>query len=198
MSRAELRRVVVVGTSCVGKTTFARRRARILATSHVELDALYWGPNWTAAAPGTFRARVAEAIAADRWVADGNYSISRDILWARATTIIWLDYAFGRVAWRALSRTVGRALRGEELYSGNRESLRTAFLSRESIVWWAVSTFWPRRRRYAARFAAPPFAHLTMLRFRRPIEAEAFLRAVEAGRTEAPEEGACSGGSQRL
>jgi len=42
-----LTRVVVVGTSCSGKTTLARRLARILATDHVELDSLYWGPEWT-------------------------------------------------------------------------------------------------------------------------------------------------------
>ncbi|MPZ15785.1 MAG: hypothetical protein GEU73_15410 [Chloroflexi bacterium] len=42
-----LTRVVVVGTSCAGKTTLARRLARILASEHVELDSLYWGPEWT-------------------------------------------------------------------------------------------------------------------------------------------------------
>jgi adenylate kinase family enzyme len=178
-------RVVVVGTSCVGKTTFARRLARALAVPHVELDALYWGPRWTASPPEVFRTRVAEAVEQGGWVVDGNYSVNRDLIWARATTVIWLDLSFPRVAWRALARTVRRAVRGEELYAGNRESLRTAFLSRESIIWWAVSTFRARRRRYRAVFAAPPFPGLTMIRLRRPREAEAFLRSIEASSIEA-------------
>jgi adenylate kinase family enzyme len=173
-------RVVVVGTSCSGKTTFARRLARALAVPHVELDALYWGPRWTASPPEVFRRRVAEAVGQREWVVDGNYSVGRDLVWARATTVIWLDLSFPRVAWRALARTVRRAVRGEELYAGNRESLRTAFLSRESIIWWAVSTFHGRRRRYAVLFAAPPFPQLTLIRLRRPGEAEAFLRRIEA------------------
>jgi len=47
MIGVNLTRVVVVGTSCSGKTTLARRLARILATEHVELDSLYWGPEQT-------------------------------------------------------------------------------------------------------------------------------------------------------
>jgi tRNA uridine 5-carbamoylmethylation protein Kti12 len=38
-------RIVVVGTSCSGKTTFSRRLAQSLGREHVELDALHWGPN---------------------------------------------------------------------------------------------------------------------------------------------------------
>jgi adenylate kinase family enzyme len=40
-----LTRVVVVGSSCSGKTTFARSLAEIVGSPHVELDALHWGPN---------------------------------------------------------------------------------------------------------------------------------------------------------
>ena len=43
-SQADLTRVVVVGTTCSGKTTYAGRLARALGAQHVELDALYWLP----------------------------------------------------------------------------------------------------------------------------------------------------------
>jgi adenylate kinase family enzyme len=39
-------RILVVGSSCSGKTTFARALAGILGRPHIELDALHWGPNW--------------------------------------------------------------------------------------------------------------------------------------------------------
>jgi len=41
-----LRRVVVIGCSGSGKSTLARELASTLHTSHVELDALHWGPGW--------------------------------------------------------------------------------------------------------------------------------------------------------
>jgi shikimate kinase len=48
--------------------------------------------------------------------------------------LYWLDYSLSRVVSQVLTRTLGRALWREELFGGNRESLRSAFLSRESIL----------------------------------------------------------------
>lgn len=117
-------RVAVVGTSCSGKTTFARRLSRALDVPHVELDALYWGPGWSPAPPEDFRASVRDAISAPAWVADGNYSAVRDLVWSRATAVVWLDLPLRVVFPRALGRTLRRAITREELFGGNRESLR--------------------------------------------------------------------------
>jgi len=43
---SEMASVVVNGTSCVSKTTFAQALAQIMNFRHVELDALRWQPNW--------------------------------------------------------------------------------------------------------------------------------------------------------
>ena len=43
---SEFQRVAVVGTSCVGKTTFARKLSTCLGVWHIELDALFWQPEW--------------------------------------------------------------------------------------------------------------------------------------------------------
>jgi adenylate kinase family enzyme len=122
----DLRRVAVVGTSCAGKTTFAAVLAAQLQAPHIELDALHWRPGWVRARPEAFRQAVAAATSADRWVSDGNYSVVRDLVWGRATALVWLDYSFPTVLRRALHRTARRALLREELYSGNRESFRKA------------------------------------------------------------------------
>ena len=45
-SPMDLRRVAVVGTSCAGKTTFAKALAAQLQAPHIELDALHHGPGW--------------------------------------------------------------------------------------------------------------------------------------------------------
>lgn len=53
-----MRRVSVVGNSGSGKTTFAGQLATRLGIPHVELDAIYWGPNWSHLDNETLQARV--------------------------------------------------------------------------------------------------------------------------------------------
>ena len=175
-----MRRIVVVGATSSGKTALARRLAARLACPHVELDALYWTTNWTAAPIKEFRARIARALDADVWVADGNYSKVRDIVWARADTIVWLDYSLLVILWRLVRRTVRRILTGEELWASNRESVRL-LLSRDSIFLWALRTFRRLRRDYSAIPRAPAWTHLTVVRLRSPLACTVWLERLSAG-----------------
>ncbi len=164
-------RIVVVGSSCAGKTTFARALAAQLGYPYVELDHLYWSPGWTPKGGQEFRALVASAAAADQWVADGNYTLVRDLLWPRATTIIWLNYGFGTVLWRALRRTFRRAFSREELWHGNRESFRRSLLSRDSILLWVITSFHRKQRQIGELRSGVKFPHLSWIEFRRPGDA---------------------------
>lgn len=157
------RRTAVVGTSGSGKTTLACRLAQRLGIAHVELDSLHWGPDWTPAPRELFRERVAMALSGEAWTTDGNYGTVRDIVWMRADTVVWLDYALpvvmGRVTWRTIRRT---ALR-EELWNGNRERFRESFLGRDSIIWWALSSYRRRKKQYPVLFDQPEYGHLRVV-----------------------------------
>ena len=170
-------RLVVIGVSGSGKTTFAGQIARKLSLPHIELDALYWEPDWQASSRPVFRGRVQAATAAEAWVVDGNYSHSRDIVWSRASHLVWLDYSLPRVMWRVVSRTVRRIVSQQELWSGNRESLRGS-LGRDSIVWYALTNYHRRRREYPALLAGAEFEHLTVYRFSRPQQASRWLQSL--------------------
>jgi hypothetical protein len=76
---------------------------------------------------------------------------------------------------RALSRTLRRAITREELFSGNRESIRMAFFSRESILWWVVTSHRRRREQYGTLFAGSAFPDLERVVLTRPAEANRFL-----------------------
>jgi len=170
----DLARVVVVGSSGCGKTTLARRLAARLDAPYTELDALFWLPGWVGRPDDELRASVAEVAAGDRWVIDGNYERIRDLVWPRATAIVWLDYSFARVFSRVFRRTVRRAFTRETLFGGNRESWRMSFLSRESILLWMITHYHSRRREYTDLASSYPFRI-----FRRPRDTERWLDGVQ-------------------
>ncbi len=177
-----MQRVAIVGTTGSGKTTYARSLAARLGVSHLELDALLWGPRWTPAAPEVFRAHVDAATAAPAWVSDGNYtSLVRDLVWARADTLVWLDFSLPLVVWRLLRRIVQRIRTGEELWpgTGNRETVRNAFFQRDPLLLYAIRTHRRRRRLFVEALGRPASAHLAVHRFGSPREAERWLASVE-------------------
>lgn len=175
-----MERINVVGTSCSGKTTLARSLAACLRLPCAELDALFWGPDWTPVTDPVFRARVADAVAGERWVVDGGYSPVRDITWSRADTVVWLDYPMPLVLARWASRTVVRVRSREEFWpgTGNRESVGNA-LRRDGLLWWILRTHRRRRRTMAAALSARP--DITAVRLRSPADAERFLHIVASG-----------------
>lgn len=171
-------RYVVIGTSCSGKTTLAGQIAQALDIPHVELDALHWEPNWQMTPAPEFRQRVAAATAGPAWALDGNYSKCRDIVWGRASHLVWLDYSFGLVMWRAVGRTSRRVLTRQELWNGNRETWRQA-VSRHGILWWVLTTYGRRRREYPVLISRPEHAHLTVYRFRKPADASGWVHSLK-------------------
>ena len=173
-----LKRIVVIGTSGSGKTTLARNIAERLDTPHVELDAIHWGPDWSTAPREVFRERVAQTLAGDTWTVDGNYSTTRDIVWGRADTVVWLDYSWPVVVGRVTWRTIRRTLKREELWNGNRERFSQAFFSRDSIIWWAISTYQRRRKEYPILFSQPEYAHLHIVQLHSPRNANQWLASI--------------------
>jgi adenylate kinase family enzyme len=170
------RRVVVLGTTGSGKTSFARRLARAIGSVHVEMDALFHERGWTPASDEVFRARVSEATDAPAWVLDGSYrGLIGDIAWPRADVIVWLDYSFPRVMARLFCRSLRRGVRREELWNGNRESLRTQFLTGDSLFLWARKSHWRHRREYPGHFQRLGIES-RVVRLRSPAAAEQWLR----------------------
>ena len=180
VSSSELARVVVVGTSCTGKSTFSRALSNHLGAPHIELDALHWLKDWQPRPAVEFRNLVEAVIAQERWVVDGNYGVVRDIVWPRATAIVWLNLPLPIVIGRALVRCVRRSLTSQEIYSGNVESFRRSFLSRDSILLWIVTSFHQRRRELSSLAASPQYRALKFYQLRSSAEVASFLNGMSA------------------
>ena len=170
-------RVNVKGVSGSGKTTFGRALAGRLRVPYLELDAVHHiGPNWTEATPEELQASTREFIAAapDGWVIDGNYEAKLgDLVVEQADLIVWLDLPL-RVSLRRLwRRTHGRLRNRVELWGGNRESWRAAFLGWNSLFVYTVRSWFRNRRELPRRFSGDP----RLLRLRSAEEARRWLES---------------------
>jgi adenylate kinase family enzyme len=170
-------RIVVVGNSGTGKTLLARRLAQCLQVPCTELDAVFHQPGWTELDIAEFRRRVGVLVAEPRWVIDGNYKQVRDLVWARADTVVWLDLPRTLVLRRVMWRTIRRVFTRRVLWNGNRESVRNALSwnPERSIIRWSWTQHSEYRERYAAAMHDPAHVHLTFHRLRTPAEVMSFL-----------------------
>jgi len=159
-------RVLVIGGSGAGKSTLGRILARRLGVCYVELDALHHGPNWKPATAQELSARVQGAIdGASGWVVDGNYvSKLGTLLVDRAELIVWLDLPLRTKLRRLARRTSLRWLRNEELWNGNRETLKGAFWGSEALFPWAIRSHFRLRRQLPEQLAGRPVVRLRSAR----------------------------------
>lgn len=182
-SLAGCARIVLVGRTGSGKTTLARELAARLGVTHIELDSLLFGPGFATVPVETLRERVGAAVAEPRWVADGNKSAVRDLVWARADTVVWLDYplwvSLPRLAGRAGRRTAG--LRAEAAATDSSRSLPGQLLAGGRGVLTALRSHRGQRRLFPRLLAEPQYQHLALVRLRSPGEAERWLERVAGG-----------------
>lgn len=169
-------KILVVGTSGSGKSSLARRLSRQYNLHDIELDALFWKPNWTETPQVEFREKILNAISTDKgFVIHGNYNKVRDITWGKSEIVIWLDYPRWIVMWRVFKRSVLRLIKNEVLWSGNRETFQKTFLSKDSIILWAWNTYNLRRQQYLQLIKTPEFTHLKVIHITRPRDVERLI-----------------------
>jgi len=164
---------IIASASGSGKTTVGRRLAELLDVPYHELDAIHHQAGWRELEADEFRRRVEPIVAADGWVMDGVYrSKLGDLTLTRADTVVWLDLP--RRVWlpRLVRRTLRRLVLREELWNGNRETLRTALLDHDSLIRFALRSEQPRRHAYPRELARYRVARLRSQR-----QVDAFLRS---------------------
>ena len=176
-------RIVVVGRTGSGKTTLARELAASLGIPHVELDALYFGPQFSTVPLSVLRERTIDAVSGERWVTDGNKKAVRDLVWPRADTVVWLDYPLVVSLWRLGKRAVWRTskVQAEASQAGDRKGIPKQLLAGARGVLRALRSHTGQRREYPRLFAAPENEHLAVARLRSPRATRRWLSRVTAG-----------------
>jgi adenylate kinase family enzyme len=133
------RKILVAGQG--GKSTLARALAAELDLPYIEMDAIYWLPNWVERDRAGIDLEVQKVLDRhpDGWVIDGNYGTKREGRIAeQVETVIYLNISWSLLIWRVFWRSVVRA-RDKKLICGeNVETWRRTFFSRRSHLWFLI------------------------------------------------------------
>lgn len=167
------RRVVIAGTTGVGKSTLARRLADLWHLEYTELDSLFHGPGWTPRPE--FLDDVRRVAAGERWVSEWNYFSAGggQVLGERADLAVWLDLPRRIARARLVRRTLRRSILRQPLWNGNVEPpLWTVLRDPDHILRWEMRTHgtWRERMPRVAAEYGPP-----VVRLRHPREVERWL-----------------------
>src|SRR5579875_3422691 len=88
-----MQRVLVMGCSGSGKSTFALALARKLDLPFVSIDRIYWQPGWREPNLDEFSSKMTLEAEKPAWVMDGNYMTrgAGELRRARADAAFWFD-----------------------------------------------------------------------------------------------------------
>lgn len=165
-------KIAVIGTSCSGKSTLAKSLASKLNIPYIEQDEVFWLPNWEHIPREVFAQKIDEMTNGPQWTICGNYSASQERIWEKVTHVIWLNYPLPVILWRALKRNSNRVIFREKCCNGNTENFRHAFLSKNSIFYWILTTHKQRVLRFNEAKRAGKFEGKVFLEFTRPKQTD--------------------------
>lgn len=129
-----------------------------------------------------------QVAAADGWVVCGDYRQIAPIIFERVDTVVLYDLPRRIVMRRGLRRSLGRTLRREELWNGNKERWRNLMSCdpKVSIISWAWSTHRERHRQVLDMLVNPPredlrFVHVTSTRAEQRLYHGLVVRKADRG-----------------
>ncbi len=97
-------RVIVIGCPGAGKSTFSRKLSDKTGLPLHYLDMIWHRPDRTVIGSDEFDSRLAEIMAADRWILDGNYARTLPVRLKRCDTVFYFDLPVGDCIEGAMSR----------------------------------------------------------------------------------------------
>jgi adenylate kinase family enzyme len=120
-------RVVVLGRGGAGKSALAARLGVLTGLAVIELDNHFWSHDLAPLPKDQWKALQRNLISAERWILDGDLGPydAPEVRLTAADTVIVLDFALWRCAWRAARRSRENFAFWRWLISYRRRSLPT-------------------------------------------------------------------------
>ncbi len=126
-------KIVVVGVSASGKSTFARKLAERTHLPLTHMDSIWWKPGWVEVGEEEATRQMEELTQRDAWVIEGYIpKAARPFVFERATSIVYLDYSRATGAARYLRRWLKHRKNPRPELEGSPEKFDWKFLK---LVW---------------------------------------------------------------
>lgn len=123
-----MRRLLIIGPCGSGKSTLARELSPRMGLPLVHMDQLGWQAGWIETEKAELNARLAEVVAQDEWLIEGNYGSTLAPRLERADTVIYLDFPIRLCLWRLIRRIAShRAQSRPDMPEGCPERFDLAF-----------------------------------------------------------------------
>ncbi|HEX8287529.1 MAG TPA: DNA topology modulation protein [Pyrinomonadaceae bacterium] len=170
-----MKKVLIIGSSGAGKSTFSRRLGEATGLPVVHLDMLYWNPGWVETPKDEWSEKVEKALSGDEWILDGNYSGTMDLRFPACDTVIFLDFPRTVCVYRILKRVL-------TYRKGTRPDMPTG--CDEKFDWAFTKWVWnyPKRSKPKVEALLKRFANeKTIIRLKSKREIEHFFVNIRSG-----------------
>ena len=101
-----MKRILVIGSSGAGKSTFSRRLGKATGLPVIHLDTLFWNPGWVETPEDEWRKKLERALRGDEWIVDGNFRGTMEMRLRSCDTVIFLDFPRTLCVYRILKRLI--------------------------------------------------------------------------------------------
>ncbi len=128
-------KIMVIGYSGSGKSTFSKRLASVYRLPVLHLDRIFFGPNWVERDKPTVEKEIRSFMQQENWLIDGHYRHLAKERFEQATTIYLFDFnrltcLFGAIKRRIKYHNQSR----DTIADGCKERLNPSF------IWWILWT----------------------------------------------------------
>ena len=87
-----MKKIIVIGCPGSGKSRFSRALHHQTDIPLYHLDMMYWNADKTTVEKAVFHERLADVLAKDAWIIDGNYASTLELRLDACDTAFFLDY----------------------------------------------------------------------------------------------------------
>jgi len=164
-----MKRILIIGSSGAGKSTFSKKLAKKLKTNNIHLDHLFWLPEWKERNKEDFDKLLAKELIKDRWIMDGNYHRTLSKRLRYADTVIHLDYNRGICLYRAIKRWF---LKKEKQAPDCSHKFSLGFF-------WFILYQYPKAYKIKSKLYKQNFPKVKWIILKSPKQAETFLKNIK-------------------
>lgn len=100
-------RIIVLGCSGSGKSTFSRKLHEKTGLPLIHLDNIWWKEDRSHITRDKFDRELDKILKGDKWIIDGDFSRTYEVRFIHCDTVIFLDYSFD-VCMKGIMDRVGK------------------------------------------------------------------------------------------